>query len=311
VTPFQIALHTAVLLALPPLLLGVINRTKALWAGRKGPRLLQGYSDLRRLLRKRPVYSEVTTEVFRLAPLALLASTLLSGLFAPVLGPVAPASFPLDFVLVAYLWGIGRLGLLLGALDTGSPFEGMGASREAIFAALAEPLLLLALGTLAVATGHGSFAQLVTVGQGGPVGALVGLACAGAIFVFLQVETSRVPVDDPATHLELTMVHEVMVLDHAGPELAAIQYAAALKLTICASFVASLANPFVDGGQELSAVGACSNLVATGLVAVAVGCVESLVARLRMRSVPDYIVGAAIAAGAALLVTAWWQGGAR
>ncbi len=301
-------LHVAVLLALPPLLLGVIQRTKALWAGRKGPRLLQVYSDLRRLLRKRPVYSVVTTEIFRLAPVVLLASTLVSGAFAPLLGAsTAPVSFPYDFVVLAYLWGLGRLFLVLSALDTGSAFEGMGASREATYAAVAEPALFLALGTLAAATGHSTFADLAGLGLRGPAEAVVSLACLAAVFVFMQVEAARVPVDDPTTHLELTMIHEVMVLDHAGPDLAAIQYASAMKLTICAAFIAALVNPLQGGGLAAAAV----NLALTLVVAVAVGCVESLVARLRLRAVPQYVLSAVVAALVALLTTSWWQGGAR
>jgi formate hydrogenlyase subunit 4 len=301
-------LHVAVLLALPPLLLGVIQRTKALWAGRKGPRLLQGYSDLRRLLRKRPVYSVVTTGLFRLAPVVLLASTLVSGAFAPLRGAsAAPVSFPYDFVVLAYLWGLGRLFLVLSALDTGSAFEGMGASREATYAAIAEPALFLALGTLAAATGHSAFADLAALELGGPAEAVVILACLAAVFVFMQVEAARVPVDDPTTHLELTMIHEVMVLDHAGPELAAVQYASAMKLTICAAFIAALVNPLQGHGLAAAAV----NVALTLVVAAAVGCVESLVARLRLRAVPQYVLSAVVAALVALLTTSWWQGGAR
>ncbi len=302
-----ILLHVAALLALPPLLLGVIQRTKALWAGRKGPRLLQVYSDLRRLLRKRPVYSQVTTGIFRIAPIVLLASTLVSGAFAPLLGGWAPVSFPYDFVVVAYLWGLGRLFLVLAALDTGSAFEGMGASREATYAAVAEPALFLALGTLAAATGHGALADLVGLGLRGPAEAVVSLACLAAVFVFMQVEAARVPVDDPSTHLELTMIHEVMILDHAGPDLAAIQYASAMKLTICAAFIAALVNPLPGGGLASAA----ANVVLTLVVAAAVGCVESLVARLRLRAVPQYVLSAVVAALVALLTTSWWQGGGR
>ena len=303
----SIVLHVALLVALPPLLLGVINRTKSLWAGRKGPRLLQPYSDLRRLLLKRPVYSEVTTAIFQIAPLVLLGSTLISGAFAPLLGPSAPLSFAFDFVVVAYLWGLGRVFLVLAALDTGSAFEGMGASREATYAAVAEPALFLALGTLAAATGRSSFADLVGLGLGSAPQVVVSLACLVAVFVFMQVEAARVPVDDPTTHLELTMIHEVMVLDHSGPDLAAIQYASAMKLTICASFVAALVNPLHGSGL----LGAAANVFLTLLVAVAVGCVESLVARLRLRAVPQYVLSATVAALVALLTTAWWQGGAR
>jgi formate hydrogenlyase subunit 4 len=301
-----VILHLAAVLVLPFLLVGVVNRTKAWWAGRKGPRLLQSASDLLRLLRKRPVYSSVTTELFRVGPLVVLATTLVSALMVPLLGGFAPISFPYDFVAVAYLWGLGRVAMMLSALDTGSAFEGMGASREATYAALVEPALFVALGTLAVATGHGTFADLVRLGMGGPAQLVVVAGCAVAMFVVLQVEAARVPVDDPTTHLELTMIHEVMILDHCGPDLAAIQYASALKLTLCAGVVAAILNPVPAGAGVLLV--AAANLALTVVVAIAVGLVESLVARLRFRAVPTYVFLASASALVALLATAWWQG---
>jgi formate hydrogenlyase subunit 4 len=301
--------HLAALLVLPIPMVGVVNRTKALWAGRKGPRLLQGFSDLRRLLRKRPVYSAVTTGLFAAGPLVVLATTLVSGLLAPLLGDFAPLAFPYDFVVFAYLWGLGRVFLMVAALDTGSSFEGMGASREATYAALLEPALFLALGTLAAATGRTSFSGLLDVGFRTPAQAIISLGTLLTLFIVLQVETARGPVDDPATHLELTMIHEVMILDHSGPDLAAVQYAAAMKLTLCAALVAGLINPL--RGADGPWLAAAANLVLTVGVAVAVGFVESLVARLRLKLVPQYILVGGVAASLALLVTAWWQGGGR
>jgi formate hydrogenlyase subunit 4 len=309
VTPLLAAAHLAVLLLLPFPLVGLINRTKARVAGRKGPRLLQSLSDLRRLLRKRPVYSATTTAVFAAGPLVLLATALVSGLLAPLVGPWAPLSFPYDFVLFAYLWGLGRIALMLSALDTGSSFEGMGASREATYAAFAEPALFLALGTLAAATGRTSFAGLLEVGFATPARAVVTLGVVVTLLIVLQVEAARVPVDDPTTHLELTMIHEVMVLDHAGPDLAAVQYAAALKLTVCSALVAGLLNPLRLAERPAAALAA--SLALTALVAVAVGLVESFTARLKLRILPQYILVAGASAAVALLATAWWQGGGR
>jgi formate hydrogenlyase subunit 4 len=309
VTPLLGAAHLVALLLLPFPLVGIVNRTRARVAGRKGPRLLQGLSDLRRLLAKRPVYSATTTAVFAAGPLVLLATTLVSGLLAPVLGPFAPLAFPYDFVLFAYLWGLGRLFLMLAALDTGSSFEGMGASREATYAAFVEPALFLALGTLAAATGRTSFADLLDVGFHTPARAIVSLGVLLTFLVVLQVEAARVPIDDPATHLELTMIHEVMVLDHAGPDLAAVQYAAALKLTVCSALLAGLVNPLRLADRPVAALAA--NLALTALVAVAVGLVESLTARLKLKAIPQYLLVAAASAAVALLATAWWQGGGR
>ncbi|HSN13824.1 MAG TPA: NADH-quinone oxidoreductase subunit H [Anaeromyxobacteraceae bacterium] len=300
--------HVAALLVLPIPIVGIINRVKARWAGRKGPRILQSGSDLLRLLRKVPVYSNVTTQVFRLGPLVLLASTLVSGMLAPLLGGWAPFSFPYDFVVFAYAWGLGRMAMTLSALDTGSSFEGMGASREATFGALAEPALFLAFGTLAGATGRASFAELLALGPHGPTRTLIVLGCLVTLFIVMQVESARVPVDDPTTHLELTMIHEVMILDHAGPELAALQYSAAMKLTVGAALVAALVNPLHAAGPWLAAAG---NVALTAAVAVAVGTVESLVARFKLKAVPQYVFVAGASAFVALLLTAWWQGGGR
>jgi len=301
--------HVAALLLLPIPMIGIVNRTRALWAGRKGARILQSGSDLLRLLGKRPVYSEVTTGIFRLGPLVALATTLVSGMVVPLLGGFAPVSFAGDFVLFAYAWGLGRMATTLAALDTGSSFEGMGASREATFGALVEPVLFLALGTLAGATGRGSFAELLALGPHGLARTGIVAGCAVALFVVMQVEAGRVPVDDPATHLELTMIHEVMILDHAGPELAALQYAGAMKLTLGAALVAALVDPLRGGGDPWLAAAVRLGLLAA--VAVAVGTVESLVARLKLKAVPQYVFVAGASAFVALLLTAWWQGGGR
>lgn len=301
---FAVALHLLLLLALPILMSGVIQRTKALWAGRKGPPLLQLSFELRRLLSKRPVYGENTSIVFRLGPLVVLASTLVTALFIPLLGSRAPIGFQFDFVAVAYLWGLGRVFLILPALDTGSAFEGMGASREATYAALAEPVLLLVFGTLGLASGQRSLAGLLHPDLGAPAGLVVSAACLAALLLVLQVESARIPVDDPSTHLELTMIHEVMILDHSGPELAFLQYAAALKLTLGAALIAALLNPVHTAGALAGAL----QLLFTLCVAVVVGCVESLTARLALRTLPQYILLGLIAAFIALLGAAWRSG---
>jgi formate hydrogenlyase subunit 4 len=301
--------HVVALLVLPFPLVGIVNRTKAIWAGRKGPPIWQSLHDLRRLLRKRPVYSAVTTGIFAAGPLVLLASTIVAGLMVPLLGRFAPFAFPYDFVAFAYLWGLGRIFLMLAALDTGSAFEGMGASREATYAAFIEPAFFLALGTLAAATGQTSFVEILDVGFGTMPRAVTSLGVLVTLFILLQVETARVPVDDPATHLELTMIHEVMILDHAGPDLAAVQYAAAMKMTLCAALIAGVLDPVRASDRPVLAV--ATHLLLTVGVAVAVGFVESLVARLKLRVVPKYVLVGGVSSAVALLATAWWQGGGR
>ncbi|HVI95870.1 MAG TPA: NADH-quinone oxidoreductase subunit H, partial [Anaeromyxobacter sp.] len=221
-------LHLAALLALPPLLLGIVNRTKAVFAGRVGPPLVQPYLDLAKLLRKGAVYSRTTTWVFRAGPVIGLAAVAAAGLLLAMGGAPAALSFGGDFVLFAYLLGLARFFTALAALDTGSPFEGMGAAREVTFASLAEPALFLCLLVLARATGTISLSGMLGAalpaawGSAGPALLLAAIA----LFVIALAENARIPVDDPNTHLELTMIHEVMVLDHGGPDLAFILYGA-------------------------------------------------------------------------------------
>lgn len=304
-----LGIHLLLVLTMPIVMVGLVNRTKAWWGGRRGPRISQSAWDLLRLLRKRPVLSQVTTPLFKAGPWVVLGASLLAALIAPLLGPIAPLQFSRDFIVLAYTLGLARIFLMLSAMDTGSSFEGMGTAREASFTAFIEPALFLLVGTAGVATGQASFAELM--GRWGYHASYPWLAApaVAVLFVLLQAEAARVPVDDPLTHLELTMVHEVMVLDHSGPELAAMQYAAALKMTLYAGMIATLLNPYDVLRQPLPAVAAAVLLMAA--VAVAVGCVESLVARLRMRLVPPYLLLATALAGLALLASGWLAGGAR
>lgn len=301
------ASQVATLVLVPTLVVGVINRTKSLWSGRRGPPLLQLAYDLVRLLRKRPVYSTQATLVFRLTPYVVLTTALVSGLIVPVLGLASPLSFSFDFVAFAYVWGLGRLALMLGALDTGSSFEGMGASREATFSALIEPAFILVAGAACLLTHQRSFTALLTLRPVDGPHAVAWLASIITLFVVVQVESARMPVDDPTTHLELTMVHEVMILDHSGPDLAALQLGSAIKLTVGLSLIAALVNPLV-GHVGAPLVGA-ANLVITLLLGVAIGTVESMIARLKLRAVPQYIVVAFVAAGIALLATTFRTAG--
>ncbi len=278
-------------LLLAPLLLGVINRVKALCAGRTGPSLIQPYYDLSRLLRKGAVYSRTTTLVFRLAPLVGLASVFIVLFLLPVGGCSAVLAFPGDVVLLAYLLGLMRFLTVIGALDTGSSFEGMGASREVQFSALAEPVLMLAMVGLARFANSVSLSEIyasVTATAWMHAGPTLGMLSV-ALFVILLAENCRIPVDDPNTHLELTMIHEVMVLDYSGPDFAAILYAAALKLWVFGSLLVGLCVPVRTGRPLLDL---CAFLMGMLLVAVLVGVVESSMARLRLLRVPQLLVGA-------------------
>lgn len=305
---FLVACQLAAVLLMPTLVVGAINRTKSLWSGRRGQPIMQLAWDLRRLMRKKPVYSDVTTLIFRLTPYVVLATAVVSGLMVPVLGIASPLSFPLDFVVFAYVWGLGRLALMLGALDTGSAFEGMGASREATFSALLEPAFILVAGAACLITGQRSFASILALRPTDGVLAVVWFASLVALFIVVQVESARMPVDDPSTHLELTMVHEVMILDHSGPDLAALQLGSAVKLTVGLSLIAALLNPLAATSSAVAA--AAANLVITVLLAVAIGTVESIIARLKLRAVPQYILVAMVASGMALLATTFRSRGA-
>jgi len=285
----NVAVHLALLLALPPLLLGVINRTKSMFGGRRGPPLLQPYRDLARLMRKGLVLSHTTTLVFRAAPLVSLVAVLFAGLLLP-LGPFdAPLHFSGDLVLFAYLFGLARFMTTLAALDTGSSFEGMGAAREVTFACLSEPALFFALLLLAKMSGSLELSVMLHSPlqvQWTILGPSLVLVAVG-LFIVVLAENCRLPVDDPNTHLELTMIHEVMVLDHSGPLLGIILYGAALKLFVLGAFLLHIVSPFQTGRPWLD-----WGILIAGLLglSVVIGIVESIMARLQMRHVPTFLV---------------------
>ncbi|MFZ5563177.1 MAG: respiratory chain complex I subunit 1 family protein [Thermodesulfobacteriota bacterium] len=293
-------IHVLLALSLSPLLIGVINRVKALFAGRHGQPLLQPYHDLIKLLKKGVVYSSTTTWAFRLGPVAGLAAVLVALLIIPFGGAGGLFSFAGDFVFMAYLLGLTRFVTVIAAMDTGSAFEGMGASREVQFAIIAEIVLLLGLAILAMGTGEirlaGIFAKLWNDASSllGPGAFLV----AFSFFIVLLTENARIPVDDPNTHLELTMIHEVMVLDHGGVDLAFIQYGAALKLWLFSALVAGLAIPFRTGVAWFDMAVGTAVVFA---VAVGVGVIESGMARLRLSHVPHLLITALAVTVAALL----------
>jgi formate hydrogenlyase subunit 4 len=290
-------------LVFAPLLRGVINRTKAFFGGRRGQPLLQTYYDVAKLLRKGAVYSRTTSWVFRAGPVVGLAAVLGALAIVPLGGAPAALSFRGDLVLLVYWLGLMRFFTVLAALDTGSAFEGMGASREVQFSALAEPALLLGLAALVKTTGElsltGVYATLspATLWAAGPGMFLV----AAALGVVYLAENARIPIDDPNTHLELTMIHEVMVLDHSGPDFALITYAASLKLWVLGALVVGVALP-VRTGYVAADLGIA--LAGMAGLAIVTGVIESTMARLRLLRVPHLLAGAIVLAALAL-VLAW------
>jgi formate hydrogenlyase subunit 4 len=296
-------IHVAVGLTLPPLLLGIIARTKAFFAGRVGPPLLQPYYDLVKLYRKGSVFSTTTTWVFRAGPVVGLVTAVLALLLVPLANAGAPVSFTGDLILLAYLLGLGRFFTAAAALDTGSSFEGMGAARELTFACLAEPAFFLGLLVLARLSGSLQLAGMLGSALAPhwlTAGASLVLVLLSWIIVLL-VENSRIPFDDPNTHLELTMIHEVMVLDHSGPALGMILYGAALKLFLFAALIVRVAWPLTFGSAWIDWPLFVGGLLA---VAVGIGVLESTMTRLRLTHIPVLLVAACLlsAFGIILLV---------
>lgn len=278
-------------LFLSPLLFGIINRVKAFFAGRKGQSIWQLYYDLGKLLQKGAVYSQTTTWLFRAGPMIGLAAFLMAMTLMPCLGYSSIFSFDGDLILFIYLLALARFFIVLAALDTGSSFEGMGASREVQFAVLAEPAFFLSLIVLARQVGEISLSgiySVITIETWKTAGPILALA-AGALLIVFLAENARMPVDDPNTHLELTMVHEVMVLDHGGVDLAFIFYGAALKFWLLGSLLVSLVLPFRSGNLLLDMMIFFGGMI---LLAIVVGIIESVMARVRFIKVPHLLVGA-------------------
>ena len=288
----HLLLHVLTALLLSPLIPGLINKVKAVMAGRSGPPVLQLYYDLAKLARKRAVFSRTTTWVFLAGPVATVAAGFTASLLVPFGHSPAPIHFEGDMILFAYLFGLARFATVLSALDTGSSFEGMGSAREVTFSALAEPALFLGFAALAKSSGSLSLSGMLA-SPGFAISKATGpliLVLAGWGIVFLA-ENSRIPVDDPNTHLELTMIHEAMILDHSGRPLALILYGASLKLMVLGALIVGPLLPrthsvCLDWGVYF---------LGMGLLACAVGLVESLTARFRMTKVPQFLVAGLLA----------------
>jgi formate hydrogenlyase subunit 4 len=298
-TILELILRLAGWLVLAPLLPGIINKVKAWVAGRRGPPVLQLYYDLARLWQKSVVMSTLASPGFIAGPAVAWVAVLGAALLLP-LGPAGAAvSFRGDVILLIYLLALARFATAWAALETGSAFEGMGAAREVSYAVLAEAALITAVLSLSVHTGTVTLATMLAPAAG--AGAVL---LAGGLFTVLLAENCRVPFDDPSTHLELTMIHEVMVLDHSGPPLAAILHGAAMKLLLFALLLTESVVP-VGHLPPFAAAGVLTSGVLA--VIVAVGLVESLLARLAFRRVPLLLTIAFLLCLFALLVA--WKGG--
>ncbi|MGB9609581.1 MAG: respiratory chain complex I subunit 1 family protein [Bryobacteraceae bacterium] len=308
VSMWDAVVQTLLLLAGGPFISGLIRTAKARLQTRRGPSLLQPYRDLARLLRKGMVIPETASFIFVAAPFILFATTLLAGLLVPTVTASAPLSRFGGVLVMVYLFALGRFFLALAGLDTGSAFGGMGSSREMTIAALAEPALMLAVFTVALGAGSTDLSRMAqaAIGQGWRFLAPSQMLAFAALFIVLLAETGRIPVDNPATHLELTMIHEAMILEYSGPWLALIEWSASVKQLVLLTLLANLFIPFTLA----SAPGVPAILTAAALyllkILVLVGAVvlvETTNAKMRLFRVPELLAVAFVLSALALIST--------
>lgn len=289
-----IALNTLLMIVVALSIPGVINRTRAILAGRKGLPFLQHIRNVRLLLRKGSVYSTTTTALFRIAPAVYLGAAIVAMLFMPVADLYPLISFEGDVICFAYTLALARVAIILAAMDTGSSFEGMGAAREALYGALIEPALMIGFATLAMFCGYTSFADIFAHEQSFNAQLTIVMFLIAYLFISIAfVESGRVPVDDPRTHLELTMIHEVMCLDYSGIDMGMIHIAGWFK-TACFSMIAANAIAATCCFHWWFAVP-----LAILLTGISIGVVESTQARNKLVRNTTFIV--TISALAALI----------
>lgn len=261
--------------------LGIITRVKSIASGRKGPGLFQPMWDIFRLLKKGTIYSSTTSFIFKIAPIIYFATILSASFLLPFHNEPGLLSFQGDFIAFSYMLALGKFFMIIAALDTGSAFQGMGASREALYSLLVEPAFFILFASFAMFTGYTSFYEIYnSIYFASYIAIFAGVLAAYNLFQIIMVENSRVPYDDPKTHLELTMIHEVMVLDNSGFDLALIQFASSLKFVI---FGTLISNFFFT--PDLSVyMGILIFIVIQFLFAVVVGIAESFRARHKLRN---------------------------
>ena len=264
---------------------GIVIRTKSITSGRKGPGLFQPMKDVIRLWKKGAVYSETTSFIFQIAPSMHFASVVMAILVVPLGQYKGIISFNGDFVFFAYVLGIGKFFSIVSALDTGSSFEGMGASREALYSLLVEPAFFILMGSFALFTGHTSFQEIfVSLHFGSYISYALGVLATFVLIMIAMIENSRMPVDDPKTHLELTMIHEVMILDNSGFDLGMIQFAGNLKFAMYGTLIANFFVGILPFYYTIPIF-----FVVQFVFAMIVGVLESFSARFRMGHNPQFI----------------------
>lgn len=281
-----ILLNILTLLIAPFFIVGIIKKTKAFWSGRKGVSIFQPLWDFIKLMKKDAVYSKTTSWVFKLAPAISFASVLFAGCFVPLINGFAVINVQFAFIIFAYILAFGKFFSLISALDTGSSFEGMGASREACFSTIVEPAFFIAMASIAALSQNYSFYSLKTILENaGVYGYLIIVLAVMTLLIMLLTEGCRVPVDDPTTHLELTMIHEVMILDNSGVDLGFITWSAAIKMFLFEALIANLIIP--AGLNDITSFIAFIGIIIT--LSILVGTIESAIARFRMTHILEFI----------------------
>ncbi|HEX5550466.1 MAG TPA: NADH-quinone oxidoreductase subunit H [Nitrospira sp.] len=287
--------QTIILLAVSPFIVGLIRKVKARLQVRRGASVFQPYADLAKLFRKQPVVSTTTSWIFTATPYIVFASTLAAGLLVPVFLSSTPLNFAGNIIALVYLLALGTFFLMLAGLDAGSAFGGMGSSREAIVASLTEPAMILSIFAIALTAGSTNLSTIVhktALLEGIVIDPTPHLMALAALFIVAIAETGRVPVDNPATHLELTMIHEAMILEYSGRYLALVEWAAGLKLVV---FLTLIANVFAPWGIATTleptalGIGLATYLLKVSALAVLIGVLESMFAKLRLFRVTDLL----------------------
>ncbi len=265
---------------------GIILRTKSIASGRKGPGIMQPLKDVVKLFRKGSVYSDTTSIIFQIAPTIYFTSVFMACLVVPFGSYKGIVSFDGDFIFFAYILALGKFFSIISAMDTGSSFEGMGASREALYSMFAEPAFFILIGSFALLTGNTSFYDIFsTLHLGSSITYTLGGLAAFVLIMISMIENSRMPVDDPKTHLELTMIHEVMILDNSGFDFGLILSAGYLKFAMYGALIADF---FIGGLSLIWAIPVF--LIIQLAYAVMVGLIESFMARFRMSHNPQFIL---------------------
>jgi len=294
-------LQMALVVGLAPLLTGLVRKAKARLLRRRGPPLLQPYRDLARLARKEAVVADSASWLFRVVPYLVFASTWVAAALIPTFATGLLFSWSADLIAIVALLGSARFFLALAGLDVGTSFGGLGASREAMFATLAEPAMIVIVFSLALVAGSTQLSTVATYMASPAVGLRVTLGMALIALVIVAVaENGRIPVDNPATHLELTMVHEAMILEYSGRHLALIELASMLKLLLYISLIACVFTPWglaiADASVADRLLGAAAYVVKLGVAGLMLAAFETSIAKMRVFRVPDFL-GAALMLG--------------